>query len=105
MAKDYIEKRESGYYVIGSRITIDSIVSCFLNGDSPETIRTCFPALSLEQVYGALAFYLANRPMIDAYLAQADLDYEKMRLEARAKDPALYERLRAIVEGKRATQS
>jgi hypothetical protein len=27
MAKDYIEKRETGYYVIGSRVSLDSIVT------------------------------------------------------------------------------
>jgi len=30
MAKDYIEKRETGYYVIGSRIPLDTIVIAFL---------------------------------------------------------------------------
>jgi len=29
----------------------------------------CYSALSLEQVHGALAFYLANQKEIDAYLA------------------------------------
>jgi hypothetical protein len=29
-----------------------------------------YPALSLEQVHGALAFYLANRAEVDAYLAE-----------------------------------
>ena len=33
MAKDYIEKRDAGYYVIGSRIPIDTIVTAFLGGD------------------------------------------------------------------------
>jgi uncharacterized protein (DUF433 family) len=53
MAKDYIEKRETGYYVIGSRIPLDTIVIAFLNGESAEGIVESFPALTLEQVYGA----------------------------------------------------
>ena len=28
----------------------------------------CFPTLSLEQVYGAITFYLANRTELDAHL-------------------------------------
>jgi hypothetical protein len=29
-----------------------------------------YPALTLEQVHGALAFYLANQNEVDAYLAE-----------------------------------
>ena len=39
-----------------------------LRGESPEGIAESFPALDLEQVYGAIAFYLGHRDTIDAYL-------------------------------------
>lgn len=104
MAKDYIEKRETGYYVIGSRIPLDTIIIAFLNGESPEGIVESFPALTLEQVYGGIAFYLANRAGMDKYLDEADREYERLRTESRAKNPALYERLRSILEGKRAVK-
>jgi uncharacterized protein (DUF433 family) len=93
MAKDYIEKRESGYYVIGSRVSLDSIVYGFLDGNSAEGIVESYPTLSLEQVHGSLAFYLANRAEIDAYLAQGERDAEKMREISRAENPLLYRRL------------
>jgi hypothetical protein len=48
--------RPSRTYVIGSRIPIDTVVRPFLKSDSPETIRGSFPTLTLEQVYGAIAF-------------------------------------------------
>jgi uncharacterized protein (DUF433 family) len=35
-------------------------VYSFKAGDSPETIRQNFSSLTLEQVYGAIAFYLAH---------------------------------------------
>jgi hypothetical protein len=31
-----------------------------------------FPTLSLEQVYGAITFYLADRAKIDAYLTESE---------------------------------
>jgi uncharacterized protein (DUF433 family) len=77
MAKDYIEKRGEGYYVIGKRVSLDSIVHCFLQGDSPETIVESFSEVTLEEVYGALAFYLANRPEIDAHLTEGEHKYEE----------------------------
>jgi uncharacterized protein (DUF433 family) len=101
LAKDYIEKREAGYYVIGSRIPLDTIVVAFLAGDSPETIVTSFSTLTLEQVYGGISFYLANREMIDEYLREADEEYERRRKESQAKDPAFYQRLEAIRNSKR----
>jgi len=45
-------------------------------------IAQSFPVLSLEQVYGAIAFYLANRSEIDAYLAKAEVSFESLRQAA-----------------------
>jgi uncharacterized protein (DUF433 family) len=104
MAKDYIEKRETGYYVIGSRIPLDTIVIAFLNGESAEGIVESFPALTLEQVYGAIAFYLANRAIVDKYLEEGEREYERLREESRTKNPVFHERLRSILEGKRAVK-
>jgi uncharacterized protein (DUF433 family) len=93
MAKEYVEKRNGGYYIAGTRVSLDSIVYEFLNGASPEAIRHSFSALSLEQVYGGITFYLANQREIDEYLEDADRDFEKLRLEARKKHPLLYQKL------------
>ena len=68
MAKEYIEQREGSYYIAGTRISVDSIVHAFRRGESPETICQNFDLLRLEEVYGAIAYYLANQADIDAYL-------------------------------------
>jgi hypothetical protein len=47
MTREYVEEREGGYYVLGSRVSLDS------------------------EVFGNLAFYLAHREIIDAYLEAA----------------------------------
>src|SRR6266849_8361431 len=72
MAKEYIEQRDGNYYVAGTRISLDSIVHAFRRGESPETICQNFELLRLEEVYGAVAYYLANQADIDAYLARQD---------------------------------
>ena len=38
MAKEYIEERNGGYYVAGTGVSLDSLVQCFADGLSPETI-------------------------------------------------------------------
>jgi uncharacterized protein (DUF433 family) len=68
MTKEYIEQRDGNYYVAGTRISLDSIVHAFRRGESPETICQNFELLRLEEVYGAIAYYLANQADIDVYL-------------------------------------
>lgn len=91
-ATQYVEKRESAYKLVGSRVSLDSIVHQFLSGLTAEDIARSFPVLSLEQVYGAIAFYLANRPEVDAYLEQGRADLERQIQEARQEDPEFYRR-------------
>jgi uncharacterized protein (DUF433 family) len=93
MAKDYIEERSGAYFIAGTRVSLDSVVHAFLRGESPEGIAESFPALTLEQVLGALAFYLANREEIDQYLRQGSEDFERLRQQARQNSPGLYARL------------
>jgi len=58
MSAEYVEPRNGGYYLKGTRVPLDSIVYSVKDGESPETIRQNFPSLTLEQVYGAITFYL-----------------------------------------------
>jgi uncharacterized protein (DUF433 family) len=64
----YVEKRHGGYYLAHTRVSLDSVVYAFMRGQSPESISQAFAPLALEQVYGAITFYLANQIPIDQYL-------------------------------------
>ncbi|WP_445636099.1 DUF433 domain-containing protein [Nostoc sp. DSM 114161] len=94
IAKQYIEQRGEGYWIEGTRISLDSVVYAFLNGESPESIAQNFP-LSLEQVYGAITFYLANRELIDGYLKAGEQEFEKLQESFRQNNPLLYQKLKA----------
>jgi uncharacterized protein (DUF433 family) len=93
--KQYIEQREEEYWLEGTRISLDSVVYSFLNGESPESIAQNFPLLSLEQVYGAIAFYLANRELVDAYLKKGEAEFQELQQSCREKSPLLYQKLKA----------
>ena len=94
MEKRYVEQRDEGYWVAGTRVSLDSIVFAFLDGLSPETIVTeCFPVLTLEQVYGAITYYLAHRAEIDRYLQQADAEFDALRHATRIADPQFHTKL------------
>lgn len=71
--QDYVELREGGYYVAGTRISLDVVVDRFNAGASPESILKSFPRIgSLERVHGAITFYLANKDSVEAYLSEQD---------------------------------
>lgn len=94
MEKLYVEKRDAGYWVSGTRVSLDSIVFAFLEGLAPETIAAeCFPVLTLEQVYGAITYYLAHRHDLDRYLQQGEAEFESLRQSTRAADPSFYAKL------------
>ncbi|MGD1101434.1 MAG: DUF433 domain-containing protein [Terriglobia bacterium] len=95
MKNQYLEQRHGGYFDSGTRVSLDSVVYAFLRGESPEGIVESFPALRLEQAYGAIAFYLAHQQSIDVYLQKGRADFKWMREEARRKNPALYAKLEA----------
>src|SRR6266446_1799468 len=95
---DYIEERDDGYWIQGTRVSLDSVVYRFLEGLSPEIIQAdCFPTLTLDQVYGAISYYLADRAEIDRYLQEADKEYEEFRQRIRAEYPEAHRRLDAIL--------
>jgi len=104
MHTQYVEQHEGVYRVAESRVSLDSLIYAFWDGKSPETIAQSFPTLTLEQVYGAIAFYLGHRAEIDAYLQQGRRDYEAQRQAARDADPLFYQKM-AEVRGQRQTTS
>jgi len=97
MEKNYVEQRGGGYWVKGTRISLDSIVYAFKRGAAPESIKRSFPLLSLEEVFGAITFYLSHEHEIDAYLAQTerelDAEAQARNVQARRANTELFERL------------
>ena len=98
--KSYIEYRSDAYWIEGTRVSLDSIVYAFQQGSSPESIVQSFPLLTLEQVYGAIAFYLANRAEIDAYLLAEEKAFDAMPQPLQTDAPALYNKLMAAKTAK-----
>jgi uncharacterized protein (DUF433 family) len=103
--KSYIAYRNEGYWVEGTRISLDSIIYAFQKGLSPESIVQSFPLLTLEQVYGAITFYLANRTEIDAYLAFEEKAFDAMPQPLQTTDPVLYNKLMAAKAAKQQVET
>ena len=81
-------------------VMLDGVLVGFHGGDSPESIRQQYPSLTLEEVYGAITWYLAHQAEGDAYLERQHELWEKFRIESEAQPSPVVERLRAIKAAK-----
>lgn len=104
MTKEYVENRDGAYRISGTRASLDSVVYAFLRGAAPESIAQSFPSLTLEEVYGAIAFYLAHQTEIDAYLQEGEREFEALRQQARQSNPLLYRKLEEARQQQPATR-
>ena len=102
MVREYIEERNGGLYLAGTRVSLDSIVYCFKDGLSPEAILGEFETLKLNQVYGAITYYLENQSSIDEYLVKQEQFFEEQRRTAEPLPAGLRQRLDAAREQLRA---
>ena len=66
--------------VSGTRVPLETVVRAFHLGATPEEIVQDYSTLTLPQVYAVLAYYLANREDVDAYIAEQAVRSEAARL-------------------------
>ncbi len=93
MSREYVERRDDTYYLTGSRVSMASIVYEYRDGSAPETIRQNFPTLSLEQIHGAIAFYLGHRKEVEAYLRILEAKWDELESAAKPVSPELQQRI------------
>lgn len=91
--------------VSGTRVTLDTIIARYHQGDSPEAIKEGFDTLPLNDIYAVIAYYLAHRDELDAYLQRREVEAERIRQEVEAnytsEQKASNERIRRLTIEKR----
>jgi len=73
--------------VSGTRVTLDSIINYYHQGESPEALHEGFPTVPLTDIYAVIAYYLAHQDELDAYLKRHEAEAERIRQEIEAKYP------------------
>ena len=92
---------EHGAVRVGkTRVTLETVIVGYQQGESPEEIVRAFDTLDLGDVYIAIGYYLHHRDQIDAYLAECEREAEAIRREIEARSPqdGLRERLLARLQ-------
>ena len=96
-ANDYVSVDRHGVMRVGkSRVMLDSVVAAFEQGHSAETIQQQYPSLSLEEVYGAIAWLLAHRDEVTRYIECQDAIWKQWRAKAAEQPSTVVQRLRAL---------
>jgi uncharacterized protein (DUF433 family) len=93
MRNEYVRMVHGAYRVGDTRVSLDSLVYLFRRGVSAESMVESYPALTLEQVHGALEFYLANRKEIDSYIAEGHRTAESQHARPRQTNAELIAKL------------
>lgn len=97
-ANEYVEIRNGGYYVSGTRIGLDVLVHAFRNGKSAEAIFDAYPSIgSLAKVYGAITLILEHPTEIEAYLE----DQDRLYGEFKAANPLTPDMIERFERGRR----
>lgn len=89
-------------YVSNTRVTLDSIVNFYLQGESPEDLHQGFPTIPLSDIYAVIAYYLANRDEANAYLKRRNDEAQRIRQEIEVAHPPKI--TRAELQARRDTQ-
>jgi uncharacterized protein (DUF433 family) len=64
-----LTKDADGVIRVGNtRVTLDTVITAFLEGATPEEIVHQYPSLDLTDVYAVITYYLRRRAEVDAYL-------------------------------------
>ena len=96
-SKTYVEADSHGALRVGMLgVSLDSVVVAFQQGFSAETIQQLYPSLNLEEVYGAIAYYLANQDEVDQYLTRQEQLWEQVRQHSAQHPSPVVQRLRAL---------
>jgi len=100
--KPYVNVDSHGVMRVGQAgVMLDSVVAAFQQGHSPETIQQQYPALTLEEVYGTIAHYLANREEVEQYLERQGEVWRQWREKAAEAASPVVQRLRSQATGAR----
>jgi uncharacterized protein (DUF433 family) len=80
-----------------TRVTLDTVVTAFLEGATAEEIREQYPSLQLSDIYSVLGYYLRHQAEVDNYLLERQrlADEIRQQVERRFNPVGIRDRLLA----------
>ena len=80
---------EHGVMRIGqTRVRLDTVITAWRQGESPEQIVEDFDVLDLADVYAVISYYLRHRAEVDNYIAHNQQEGARLRAEHEQRFPS-----------------
>ena len=77
-----VKKDKDGVMRVGeTRVTLETVISAFKDGETAEDIVTAYPTLSLADVYSVIGYYLHQKEDVEEYLLQQEEQSAAVRAE------------------------
>lgn len=97
--KSAVRVDEHGVYrVADTRVMLESVIYPFLRGESLESIREGYPALTILEISAAIGFFKANRAEVELYLENQEMLWRRLRADQDSNPSPPVKRLREFKE-------
>ncbi|OCR02888.1 hypothetical protein BCD67_16565 [Oscillatoriales cyanobacterium USR001] len=77
-----VTEKNGAVRISKTRVTLDTVVTAFLEGSSAEEIKDQYPSLQLSDIYCVIGYYLRHQTEVDAYLLVRQQLASEVRQEA-----------------------
>ena len=68
--------------IANTRVTLDTVITAFLEGCTAEEIAQQYPSLQLSEIYLVIGYYLRHTEEVDTYIAQRQREATQIQQEA-----------------------
>lgn len=82
------EDAEGVIRVGGTRVTLDTVLTAYMKGSTPEQIAQDYSALDTADIYAAIAYYLRHRDEVEEYLRRRRQQADAVREEFKERFPS-----------------
>ena len=72
----------------GTRVTLEVLLGCYLNGETAEQLHEDFPTIPLSEIHATIAYYWRHSAEVDAYLAQVAEEADAIQKETEERSGA-----------------
>ena len=96
--KPPIARDTEGVFRVGeTRVRLETVLTAFQQGSTPEAIAYKYPVLNLADIYAVITYYLQYQDEVEAYLVERREQIDETERDIRARFPTagLRERLLA----------
>ena len=97
---DFIADPAEAIRLKGTRVDLQDVIELHRLGVPPERIADRYAGVDLLSIYGAVAYFLANREAVETYLARREAVAHDNRERSRRQSPSpALDRVRALKAG------